>query len=400
MRVLKWLGLSMVLLLTVGAAAAQSTGWSAYLFNNVTRQLVRVSLDGTQVPINLNLPEGTYLGEADTAFTNDGNRMAYCAIDYSQPNAVATLNVIDATSGMPLYQQSMGQTLGCWVAYSADNSMLTVSTVNYFGGDPAADVARPIWELRILDADSGNQMAIMSPFDPDATNLGLLNDFAIMPDVRYFDNNQVIFTGVIWGSEGAPIEPAFLWDLNSSALLPFDDWWRWGLSVSGPEVVWLDNDPTLPVGNPGGPVPASNVVRMRDTAGEVQTIFHSPDWILLDSEFIEDGQRLALSLLEPFDESNPSDSNAVRWIALDRSGNVTELATNTGYSQIVNAPGGYVYLYGSNPEVGNTVTLEYRVGGQTQTLFSGQSDNSGAAWSLIWTTPSTPVTGLPAFMTQ
>ena len=399
MRGLKWLALSLALLLAVGAVFAQAN-WSAYLFNSVTRELVRVGLDGTQTAIPLNLPEGAFLGEADTAFTSDGNTLAYCALDYSQANSVATLNVVDATNGMPLYQQTVGQTLGCWLEYSADNSMLTVGTVNYFGGDPNADVSRPIWELHILDADSGSLMASMSPLDPDATNLGLLNDFAIMPDVRYFDNNQVIFTGVIWGSEGAPIEPAFLWDLNSSALQPFDDWWRWGLSVSGTDVVWLDNDPTLPVGNPGGPIPASNVVRMRDAAGEVVTIYHSPDWILADTEFIEDGQRLALSLLEPFDETNPSESNDLRWIALDRAGNVTELATTTGFSQVASAPGGYVYLYASGPEVGNTMTLEYRVGAQVQTLFTGQSENSGAAWNLIWTTPGTPVGGLPGFMVQ
>jgi hypothetical protein len=46
------------------------------------------------------------------------------------------------------------------------------------------------------------------------------------------------------------------------------------------------------------------------------------------------------------------------------------------------------------------MTLEYRVGAQVQTLFTGQSENSGAAWTLIWTTPGTPVSGLPGFMVQ
>ena len=65
-------------------------------------------------------------------------------------------------------------------------------------------------------------------------------------------------------------------------------------------------------------------------------------------------------------------------------------------------------LMGYYFDCGNTTFIEVfdqqlavkQWGGQVQTLFSGQSDDSGAAWSLIWTTPSTPVTGLPAFMTQ
>ena len=60
MRGLKWLALSLALLLAVGAVSAQAN-WSAYLFNSVTRELVRVGLDGTQTAIPLNLPEGAFL---------------------------------------------------------------------------------------------------------------------------------------------------------------------------------------------------------------------------------------------------------------------------------------------------------------------------------------------------
>lgn len=404
MRVLKWFVLTLVIVLAAGSLSAQTSDWSAYLYNSVMRQLLRVDLNGTQTPINLNLSEGSYLGEYETAFTSDGNYMAYCTIDYTAVTAGSTLTptlltVYDLTTGTVLYQQDLGPSIGCWINYSGDNSMLAVGMVNFFPGDPSADTSRPIWELRIVDADSGIEMASMSPLNAEATDLGLYNDFSIMPDVRYFDNNQLIFTGILWGTEGAPVEPAFLWDLNSSDLQAFDDWWHWGLAINGREVVWLESDSTLPIGNPGGPVPASNVVRSRDTAGEVVTIYHSPDWILLDTEFIDNGRRLAMSLLEPFDP-NSTEGSEVRWVALDRAGNVSDLASTTGFSQIGNAPEGYVYLSANSPNVGATMTLDYHTGDQTRTLFTGASDDSGGAWTMIWTTPVQPADDLPPFIVR
>lgn len=399
MRFVKWAILVLLVISVTGVIMAQADSWSAYLYNSVTRQLLRVHLDGTQTPIDLNLPEGSYLGDAETALANNGDTLAYCLIDYTSGTTTtpAVLTVYDVPSGTTRYQQDLGASMGCWLEYSADGSMLVVSLVNYFGGDPAADITRPIWETRVLDADTGAQMASLTPFSRGAAELGLLNDFALMPDVRYFANNQIIFAALPWGTEAVPLEPAFLWDLNSGALQPFDDWWHVGMAVSGADVTWLDVDPALPWGNPGGPVPPSNVVRMRDAAGELINLYHSPDWVLLDAEFIDNGRRLALSLLQPFDPNSPNDAGEIRWIALDRAGNVTELAATTGFSQVMNAPDGYLYLSADSPNVGATMTLEYRAGDQARTLFTGASDDSGAAWNLIGAAPVAPAPNLPPF---
>ena len=409
MRHMKWLlaleALVLCAVLVVGGAA-QGEPWSAYLYNNLTRELVRVSLDGTQQAFDLGLGENVYLGMRDTDFTSDGGTMAYCLSDYTAVNPQAltapptALITRDLQSGATNYQVDVGPTIGCWATYSQDNSRIAVGMVRYYPGDPSADTTQPSWELQVRDAVSGNLVAQLSPFSQAAPQLGLFNDFALMPDVRSFVGDVIAFAGLPWGTEGIPIEPAFEWNFSANTVTPNDVWWRWAVSSlpETGEMVWLDVDSTLPVGDPGGPVPRMNVAMYAPSPeGERTVIFHSPDWILLATQFIDNGERIALQLLEPFDPNSALPSARTRWVAVDRQGNVSELATNEGYSQVVGAPDGFLHLYATSAEANTTMNLEYHSGGTSTTLWSGQSENSGAAWTLLWSQPVPTSAGLQAF---
>lgn len=409
MRHMKWLlaleALVLCTILVVGGAA-QGESWSAYLYNNLTRELVRVSLDGTQQAFDLGLGENVYLGTRDTDFTSDGSTMAYCVSDYAAVNPQApsapptTVFVRNLQTGAVNYQLDVGGSIGCWVSYSQDNSRLALGIVRYYPGDPSADTTQPSWELQVRDAASGNLMAQLSPFSQTAPELGLFNDFALMPDVRSFVGDVIAFAGVPWGTEGIPIEPAFEWNFSANTVTPNDVWWRWAVSSlpETGELVWLDSDSTLPMGDPGGPVPRMNVAMyVPSPAGERTTIYHSPDWILLGTQFINNGEQIALQLLEPFDPNSAQPSSRTRWVAVDRQGNVSELTTNEGYTQIVSAPDGYLHLYATSSMPNTTMNLEYHAGGTSTTLWTGQSENSGAAWSIIWAQPVPATAGLQAF---
>ncbi|MBE2269574.1 MAG: hypothetical protein IAE80_15160 [Anaerolinea sp.] len=400
----KWLVLIVVLVLSVGAVSAQDAAWSAYLYNSVTRQILRVDLDGTQTPIDLGLPEGSYLGMNDTDFTPSGDMLAYCVIDYNAAptnmGTPTTLHLYSLTVNAPVAVVDLGASMGCWISYNAEGTMLAVGLVHYYSGDPAADLSQPAWELRVLDAASGETIDTLSPSAQFALDAGLTSDLTLMPDVRFFAGSQIIFAGIMWGTEGAPLEPAFLWDISTDVVQPFDYWWHPGLSVSGADLAWLDLDPMLPVGDPGGPVPQSNIVRMLGADGSPVTVYHSPDWILLDTEFVNNGRALALQLLEPFDPNAPMGSNAIRWLLLDRQGGTVDLGTYPGFTQVIGAPDGLLLLHADSAQPGTGMTLDYVTATETRVLWQDVSENSGAAWNIIWASPVPRADGLSPFPAQ
>src|SRR5690606_2265102 len=105
--------------------------------------------------------------------------------------------------------------------------------------------------------------------------------------------------------------------------------------------------------------------------------------------FIDDGRALAVQELSATDQS-------IRWIAVDRSGNTSELATTFGFSEIAAAPDGYLLFRASDNGASPTLTLEYHSGRESVQLWQQQS-NGGITWSLLWTAPVPVAGGLGSF---
>lgn len=387
------LGLLASVLLVFPAAA--QPGWSVYLFNNITQQVLRISLDGAQQTYNLGLPEGVYLGRRSIDFTADGNRAAYCMVVNQPDGALATLIVRDLASGAVLMSVEIGKTDGCWVTYSEDASQIAVGVVRYYAGAPDAPANLPTWQLLVFDAASGGQLHEMNPVKGNASfDAGR----TLMPDVRYFTNNQIVFAGIPWGTEGFPLSPAYFWQLSDDSVQPVDRWWRWGLdslNATG-ELVWVELDQSLPAADPGGPMVQANVVKLADRSGQEYAIYRDPDWIIMGAQFIDNGRQLAISELEGFDPNRNPGGQATRWMALDRGGTISELATMPGFSELAAAPDGYVLLWASDNSASPLLTLEYRSGRETTTLWQSQ-ETQGITWSLLWASPTPTADGLPAF---
>lgn len=166
------------------------------------------------------------------------------------------------------------------------------------------------------------------------------------------------------------------------------------------EAAWVAINPDLPAGNPGGPMGAYNAVMLADESGQERMIYHSPEWIIADVTFINNGRQLAISLLESFDVDNPSVQRS-RWIALDRAGNVTELGTFESFSEVAAAPDGYYILWSQMSDDLNrlTMTLEYHTNGQATELWSIEGENRGITWDLAWATPTETAGDLQPFQT-
>ncbi len=379
-------------------AAAQDSTWSLYLLNSSTNQLIRVYLDGRQENVDLGLPAGTYLGADSVDFTNGGSRAAYCVVVNQADGTYATLNVKDLSGASAPISMALGKTDGCWVNFSEDGGQVAAGVVRHYAGDPNADTNVPAWELLVFDAASGQQVAEMN--GDKAASAGFDTSRTIMPEVRYFANGQVIFAALAWGTEGFPSSPAYFWQVSGDSVQAIDRWWRWGLDslpTTG-ELVWVELDQSAAAAEPGGPMPQGNVVKLADKTGDEHTIYADSSWVIMGAKFIDNGRELAINELQGFDQSGGMGNQATRWIALDRSGSTSNLATSIGYSQLAPAPDGYVYLWASDNSASPLLTLEYRSGRETVQLWQQQANN-GITWSILWSAPTGTADSLGSFPT-
>jgi hypothetical protein len=386
-----WFVLGTLLWGVLPAQAQPGSTWYAFLFNSISRQLLRVDASGTQEIFDLGLDETVFLGSRDIAFSSDGSRAAYCINRASgdAPQGDTTLVVRDLAAGANVLEVALGGSLGCRVSaqgFNADASQVAVSIVRYFPGDTTGDASGPIWRLLVIDVASGSTVAELNADSEAAQAAGVLPDTALLPEVRQFAGNRIIFAEVPWGIGGAPEWRAFIWQTDSGSVQP-DSSLRWGksglsyLPATG-ELAWIDNDPDLPSIDPGGPIAPFNIVMLADAGGAGRMLYHTGEWVLVDTEFIDGGAQLAVLLLAAFDMENPSQQQS-RWIALDRDGSQAELTSGTAFTQIADAPGGYaLFAFSFNADfTQQNFQLTYTTAGQNRVLWESQEPG----WELAGT---------------
>jgi hypothetical protein len=217
----------------------------------------------------------------------------------------------------------------------------------------------------------------------------MMAEFSMMPEVRYFAYDAVIFRDLPWGIGGMmPDGATYIWDTFSGSLDPID---HWGAQTvvnirDRGELFWLEHDDTLPQARPfAGDGPVNNVVRMAGKDGIVSTIYHTPDSLVIDVAPINDGRELAVLLSEQ--DPNSTDVRMLnRWISLDRSGATSVLAENNQWTVMDNAPNGYVLfapaLADPNDQTTRSFSLTYVTGGTSSELWSTpQADDY---WEFVW----------------
>jgi hypothetical protein len=389
-----------LLLLAGSIGASAQAPWFVYLFDTGAQALVRVGADGAQTTLPLGMAPNEATSAFDMSFSPDGARVAFCALNYGDNTAppTATLIVRDLAAQADLLRQPLGAALGCRATYRTDGAFLALSLVHHLPGDPAAAPDEPVWELRVLDAASGSAIGQLRADGPEATAAGLGASGAILPVVRRFEGAELIFAALPFAAGGPSAVPAWRWRVDTASLTQAEPWGSLQLdALPGAEIAWTASDPNRPAGQPPGPLPPDNVARVMDAAGQTQTVFASPDWLLIGARFIDDGRRLALQLVAPFDPSAVEVSTPTRWIAVDRSGALTELTSTASYAQLAGVPGGYVVLQAFTPEGGGapTYTLDYNTGGQISTLWT--APGSASAYDLAYATPIVRAADLPPF---
>ena len=390
---------ALVLLLAVTPALAQSESdaWSAYVYSQAQQTLVRVTADGDQTPYALNLGDSVALQGRHMAFWPDGDRVAFCAVHYGATNS-ATLTVRDLPGGEDLISLPFDSASDCRVtqaSLSDDQSRLAVALFNYFPGDTQADTSLPPWQYVVVDTASGDVLHELNANDARVAAAGIAPERATIAEAFAFSGDALTFYAIPYAVGGSSFYPTYRWDLSDGSLTLADAQAAYNVARLPDlgERVYATQDTALPFGIPNGPVPSNNVVLASRADEAPYPIYHTPDWIIVDTDYIENGQRLAVTLYPPADQPQTSAfAVSLRAVVVDREGGVEELLTTDGTMQIAGAPGGYVALLGSTDPTGPHRLL-YASAGQMKPLWS----TSGESWELAWAAPTVTPDRLPPF---
>lgn len=391
------LALVVMVLPPTGRVAAQDD-WFVYLFDNNSQQLMRLYADSRQEFFDLKINDNTFVSGWELAFSTD-NRVAYCAIDFSPQgeNVVqfpATLIIRELGGGQILSQMPLGDVVGCRVSsFSADNQLMAVGIARYYPGDPAVTTDQPAWELLLVDG-SGTTMYRTEP-----SMLPALDVFAYLMDVRYFENDQVVFAAIPYAVGGAPEYPAYNWRYVENTFSEVPAWGKTSVDSSGGELIWTDFDPSLPYVEPGGPSFPINVLMLADKSGGDKVIYHTPDWIIGTALFVNEGRQIAMFQYPPFDETAPPEViQPNRWVIIGRDGALTEIQMQ-GFGEMLPAPSGFVMMtvvYSVDGTTNTTYNLDWYQNGTPSRLWSNDPTQP-SSWQLVWTSPLPRAEGLAEF---
>jgi len=396
-----------ILALSLVPAAAQDSPPLITLYDGNNRQLVQIAADGSQTIRSLGLPDDVHIGAGLMAFTPDASRVAFCYTRYATTPAANQTRLIirDLVAQSNLVEHDLGSTLSCQTSrasFNDDYTRLAYGILNYTQGMPGADTSRPAWQLHIIDTTTGAALATLDQSAEVTLGSGFPSD--ILPLVRAFTGSTVIFNAVPFGTDATIDVPVFAWDSLTGAVTPlaaphFSSIAAASFAPTG-EVAYQAEDLALPSAEPFGPTPRWNVI-LHQTAStaESRRIYHNPAELILDVAFIDDGARLGLVLMPQIDWDNPQPP-PLRWVALDRAGNLTNLGGGASvYADIFSLPAGYGILSvtATNPqgtEYASTLTVA-QPGSQPITLWSSPT----AGWEVAHAAPATqPAPDLAPFI--
>lgn len=357
--------------------------WIITLFNEESQTLLQIDANGNQVFYPLRT-SGAQRISSDVAV--DGSLAAFCAVMNSDDVPQTRVYVLDFVAGEVLLEDTLEDDECNIRPASLHDGLLAVGRLSRDFQD---------WWLDVYDISTGGLAYTLDELTLQQ------NPFSLMPYPKYLDDTTLIFAMVNWGTEGQHHSPAFRWTMADGEISQEEIWGMRNL-VYLPETgefVWTALDPNLPAGSAGGPALTNNVVKYRNKAGEVLTIFHSVDFLPVDVQFIDDGQAVAIHLIEAFAGTDVSGIRQSKWVRLGREGGLRDLTDLfSGFSQIVPAPDGYIYLeqsYSDEDGAGGQVRLKWITSERSATLFDA---NDGTLWRIVHYTPLSVTEGTAPFV--
>lgn len=377
--------------------------WFGWVHHPPTDTFVRIYEDGSSEQHTLTLSPGERLASSPRAFASNGEWLAFCT--YNETAGMWSLVVHNfnpdaaAKAGQTFpVVIALGQRTECSVPVNAfnvfDPNRLAFGVVNYAPSDPNADLSRPAWELFVVDVSQGAIAAQYDALMPGADALPP-NDaerWVWMPYVHRFEDDQVYFELLPWGTEAMTGQKVAAWTPGTQEVTLVENSAQFvGAQTNGAtgESVWLAEDPTRPAAQPMGPVPAFNVVMYQSpTMSAPVAIFHDPAVIPLQLQWVNGGQHLAILTAPGFDPNNPDmNPGESTWVLLGRDGSTQTLDLGQYVIAVAGLRDGFV-MWRSNYETWTGDLLRYQwttdpANAAQTVLFASDDPNM----SLIWAAP-------------
>lgn len=382
-----------------------------YLVEGQTNNLIRVNtVDGSTQELSLGLtPDLIYV--TNMAFTDDGRLVAFCAVEQAGDNGTTTrLIVRDINAGTNIMEQSYNNLPGCNPSvFNADASQLAVGFVFNSDFDGQNFPNEPDWALRVFDINTGNVVHELSKNSPNAPDYeSMREDFwfedgiSAMTRAIQLTEDEVLFTAFPFIGRDGPLRvPAHRWNLLTDEVTPIEGLTELGatfLAETG-EIVYPYLDKSLPAGQPMGPMPLANTVRINDN-GIVRTIYQNTEDVIAATRFITGGEQIAVTIVPAWDENNPNEQPApTRDIILNRDGSIDDFdeAFIYHYHALGTDDGFIMGSVTQNDQVAQKYELMRYQNGQLTTIWT-RTGQEGNIWlEFVWSPPMTVSPNLPDF---
>lgn len=379
-------------LLPGGAAvqpAAAGGSWSAWAYNSTTGQMVHAFPDGAAATTMMfPLPPGTSSYPHEVTISRDGALLAACLTDDAGNPSVRVYDIYNGVyiaaymPTAPIVACSLGR-----YAFSPDGSSLAFGILNHYP-DPADP--RPDWEVIVMQMYTGAILYQINSSSPAITALG--RDYTgHLPFVRIYDTNVIAIAPVRWGTEGAAEYDSLIWQLATGAVSIVGPYGKSSLDFYLPdsEVIWVDEDPSLPTGTLEGPGFLFNVVMYSNKMGDLYPIFHNGPSVLEMARFIDGGRRIAV---RSYTAPGPA-----QWLTMDRSGVTGLLPIGAEVNSVWGTPDGDVFLMMDAAGIPSIRYHRFSPGAAMPTEFTAWTGTPARGWRIIWVNPLSGDPGLAPF---
>jgi len=360
----KFLVLCVLLCTTLISFAQEDENLIAVVLDGSNQDLLLVYSDGSNTVVELPIPDNVFLNGSTMTVSDDAS---YAAICWSMEPNVAVgngfsdtyqLTVLELETGTLLLEQEYEDTTMCDASsFNDTGTQLAVATVS--GTPPFNTDTHGQWALEIYDLESSDIVAGLASSNESTnpitneltTNPEIINTFPgfdsdvpILADVQSFVGDHITFASIPFiGMGGIADVPAFSWSMTDGEITLVEDIGKLlgdSLSATG-EVVFPVLNAEYAAAIPNRPVTQANEVHLFDGQRE-QVIYRNTDWVIMQTHFVNDGQDVAIILLE----ANDSLPVRSRIDVVSRNGAIQTLpALYANNLQVANNGNGAVILW-------------------------------------------------------
>lgn len=400
------------LLSTLALTAAQDNNtWTAYLFDNINYELIRVDADGNTQAFSLGLAENESVADSWLSISNSGELVAMCKVARSEGNVPSDTHILvvqNIETGAELYTETFEDVTHCSVtAFSEDDSLFALSLATQTFAASEDEEAISTWSLSLIDVATGQFPASISNETPDMPVSDMFPDFAINADVIRYIDNTITFMGIpAVGMGGPTMLPVYEWSVGTGTIIQLEDAFGRVNSdylVSTGELVYPYLDETLDAAQPAGPLPMANSINILDADGNEATIYQNEEQIIVRTIFVQGGEAIAIMLLEGFDpDREPQEMSMTSLVFLNRDGTLTTLEQEfSGRFWVENVSNGTLIIDTPNPDGENFLPTQILFwDGSELTQIGEYTPDYSNGWSppqIIWVSSSAVASDLPPF---